>query len=74
MASSAVRLVRAVGEEGERWSAGTWNSGLIERELLAVVAVVVQRGNALAMLCGFTRAASKRARGYSEESEEEEEM
>ena len=68
MASSAVRLVKVIGEEGERWSAGTWNSGLVERELLASVAVAVQRGNALSMLCGLTRAASKRASRCNDES------
>ena len=57
MASNAVRLVRATGEEGERWSAGTWSSGLIERMLLSSVAIAVQRGNAMAMLSGYTRSA-----------------
>ena len=70
-ALSWVRLVKAIGEEGERWSAGTWSSGLIERELLATVAVAVQRGDALSMLCGLTRAGSRRARGNSGEGEEE---
>ena len=41
LGSGAVQLVRAIGEEGERWSAGMWNSGLIERQLLASVAVAV---------------------------------
>jgi len=51
-----LRLLQAVGEEGERWSGGTWRSGNIERQLLASIAAVVQRGNAMAMLMGYTRA------------------
>jgi hypothetical protein len=60
MASDAVKLVRVIGEEGERWSAGTWSSGQIERMLLGSIAVAVQRGNALAMLAGFSRMTSVR--------------
>jgi len=71
MASSAARLVKVIGDEGERWTAGTWSSGLIERELLASVAVAVQRGNALSMLCGLTRAAGKRASGVGRDDTEE---
>ena len=56
MASETVRLAQAIGEVGERWSAGTWDSRVIERQLLSEVAVAVQRGNALAMLSGYTRA------------------
>ena len=56
MASETVRLAQAIGEEGEWWSAGTWNRRVIERQLLSEVAVAVQRGNALAMLSGYTRA------------------
>ena len=58
MASDAFRLVQAVGEEGERWSVGAWSSSAIQRQLLGAVAVAVQRGNALTMLAGYTRAAS----------------
>ena len=57
MTGAAMKLVDAVGEEGERWSAGTWSSAAITRHLLGAIAVAVQRGNALAMLCGYTRAA-----------------
>ena len=57
LASDASELVRAIGEEGERWSLGTWNSGSIERQLLGTVAMAVQRGNALAVLSGHTRTA-----------------
>ena len=60
MASHAVKLVEAIGEEGERWSAGTWSSGHIRRMLLSSIAVAVQRGNAMVMLSGFTRSASAR--------------
>ena len=61
--------MHAIGEEGERWSAGTWSSSLIERQLLSSVAIAVQRGNALTMLCGFTRAADVQAkRAYYSES------
>ena len=42
MASDAVRLVKAIGEEGGRWSAGTWSSGQIERLLLGSIAVAVR--------------------------------
>lgn len=61
MASDAIKLVQAIGEEGERWSVGTWKSGLIERMLLNSIAVAVQRGNALAMLQGYTRAMGAQA-------------
>jgi hypothetical protein len=37
-ASHAVRLAKAIGEEGERWSAGTWTSSAIERQLLGAIA------------------------------------
>jgi hypothetical protein len=52
MASDAIKLAKAIGEEGERWSAGTWSSGFIERTLLGSRAVPVQRGNAMTMLNG----------------------
>ena len=52
------QLVKAIGEEGERWSAGTWSTGHIERLLLGSIAVAVQRGNLLAMLTGFSRMTS----------------
>lgn len=63
MASDAVRLVKVIGEEGERWSAGTWTSSAIERQLLGAIAAAVQRGNALAMLTGYTRATAAVALG-----------
>jgi hypothetical protein len=59
LASDAARLVEAIGEEGERWSAGTWSSRAIERYLLGAIAVAVQRGNALAMLTGYSRAIAR---------------
>ena len=40
---------------------GTWSSSRIERMLLWSIAVSVQRGNALAMLSGFTRLAGAQA-------------
>jgi hypothetical protein len=70
MASSASALVRAIGEEGERWSAGTWTSGAIERQLLGAIAMAVQRGNATAMLSGYTRSAMIRARPAGGETDE----
>ena len=61
MASDAVRQVKAIGEEGERWSADTWSRGHFERLLLGSIAVAVQRGNVplrqrltLAMVTGFS--------------------
>ena len=42
---------------------GTWDSGLIERQLLGSVAVAVQRGSALTMLCGYTRLAGRQRVG-----------
>ena len=36
MASGAHVLVRAIGEEVERWSAGAWSAASIERHLLSV--------------------------------------
>lgn len=68
LANSALELVRAIGEEGERWSAGTWTSGIIERQLLGAIAVAVQRGNALAMLTGYTRSAGVQAAQADEET------
>ena len=38
MASDAVRLVKAIGEEAERFSLGTWTHGDIERQMLSVSA------------------------------------
>ena len=61
-----MKPVAAIGEEGERWIAGTWSRGVIERQLLGAIAVAVQRGNALTMLAGFTRAAAVSPRGESE--------
>jgi hypothetical protein len=63
MAADAVRLVAAIGEEGERWSMGSWTSGEIKRQLLGGMAVAVQRGNALAMLAGCTRSGRSNALG-----------
>ena len=60
LASDASKLVRAIGDEGEKWSAGTWSSDDIQRRLLSAIAVAVQRGNALTMLTAFTRATSTR--------------
>ena len=59
LASDAARQVEAIGEEGERWSAGTWSSRTVERYLLGAIAVAVQRGNALAMLTGYSRAMAR---------------
>jgi hypothetical protein len=61
LASDAVQLVRAIAEEGERWSAGTWTNARIERQLLGAIAVAVQRGNALTMLAGYSRVMGARA-------------
>ena len=57
LAQGAMRLVEAIGEEGARWSAGTWTSAAITRHLLSAIAVAVQRGNALAVLSGYSSAA-----------------
>ena len=62
LASDAVKLVRAIGDEGERWSAGTFRTAQIERHLLSAIAVTVQRGNALGLLSGYTQMTSMRAR------------
>ena len=51
LAEGAFRLVRAVAEEGERWSAETWRRTSIERYLLSAIAVAVQKGNAMAEQC-----------------------
>jgi len=61
MASETFLLAQAVGEEGERWSQGSWSRSAIERQLLGQIAVAVQRGSALAMLSGYTRAARVQA-------------
>ena len=61
MAKDVFELVEAVGDEGEKWL-GAWSSGGIQRHLLGVIATAVQRGNAMAMLAGYTRAVSARAR------------
>jgi len=68
MATDAVRLIAAIGEEGERWSIGTWSRGEIQRQLLGAMAVAVQRGNALAMLAGYAR--SGRGSGSSGRTKE----
>ena len=66
MASEAHALVSAIGEEGERWSAGTWSAAGLRQQLLSAIAVVVQRGNAMTVLSGFTKVASAHM-GRSEE-------
>ena len=66
LAPSAMRLIEAIGEEGARWSAGTWTSAAIKRHLLSAIAVAVQRGNALAMLSGYSSAARVAAAGEGE--------
>ncbi len=63
LASEAVELVRAIGEEGEKWTSGAWTSARIERQLLGAIAVAVQRGNSLIMLTGCTRASGLGACG-----------
>ena len=63
MASETFLLARAIGEEGERWSRSTWKRGAIERQLLCEIAVAVQRGSALTMLSGHTKAVRARGRG-----------
>ena len=65
MATGVFRLVEAVGDEGERWL-GAWSSAGIQRHLLACIATAVQRGNAMALLAGYTRATSGRARRVPE--------
>ena len=67
MADGTWRLVEAIGEEGERLSMGTWKSGVIERRLLGTIAIAVQRGNAMAMLLGYTRTALVHGAGREEE-------
>ena len=62
MALGASRLIEAIAEEGARWSAGTWTESGIQRQLLGAIATAVQRGNGLAMLAGYTRAAVARVR------------
>jgi hypothetical protein len=67
LATGASQLVSAIGEEGERWSLGTWKSADIERQLLGAIAIAVQRGNALAMLSGNTRTACARVQEVERE-------
>ena len=54
LASNAFRLMRAIAEEGKRWSAGTWSSARIERQLLGAIVIAVQRGDATIMLTNLT--------------------
>ena len=56
MATGAFELTRAIGDEGERWL-GAWSSVGIQRHLLECIAASIQRGNAMVMLTGFSRAA-----------------
>ena len=60
LATDAVKLVRAFADEGERWSAGAWSRARIDRQLLGAIAVAVQRGTALVMLAGYSRATQLR--------------
>ena len=60
LANDAIKLVQAIADDGERWSAGTWSSARIEQQLLGAIAVAVQRGNALAMLPGYARSCGAR--------------
>ena len=59
------RLVRTVAEEGARCTAGTWSGGSVERYLLNAIVVEVQKGNAMAVLVGYTRTSqTNRASGW----------
>ena len=69
MTADALRLIQAVGEEGEKWSAGTWTSAAIRRHLTGAVAIGLQRGNAIAMLSGYSRTACGSTRGRNERGE-----
>ena len=69
MAADTVLLVAAVGDEGEQCSMGTWLSSSIQRHLLNAIAVEVQKGNAMAMLTGYTRAVQA-ARDRHEEGQD----
>ena len=70
MATDAFELVRAIGDEGERWL-GAWSSVSIQRHLLGCIAAAVQRGNAMVMLTGFTRAMGSTWRSREEGSRRE---
>ena len=58
----ASRLIVAIAKEGVRWSANTWTESGIRRRLPGAIATAVQRGNRLAMLAGYSRAAVARVR------------
>ena len=73
MASEALQLIQAVSEEGERWSAGTWTSAAITCHLMGAIATAVQRGNAMALLSGYTRAARMNAGTEKSGADEEKE-
>ena len=60
MTAGALMLVEATGEEDAMRNAGTRTSAAITRHLLGAIAVAVQRGNAMAKLSGYTRAAAVR--------------
>ena len=55
MATDAFELVRAIGDERERWLAA-WSSVGIQHHLLGCIAAAIQRGNAMMMLTGYSRA------------------
>jgi hypothetical protein len=62
MADDAMKLVQAMGEEGEE-SMGTWTKAQIVRYIMSVTAAAVQRGNARVVLAGWMRSLRVKGKG-----------
>ena len=76
MADDAMKLVQAMGEEGEEVM-GAWTKAEIMRYILSLTAVAVQRGNARVVLSGRMKSlrmiAMGRRKGAGKELQSEEE-
>ena len=77
MADDAMKLVQAMGEEGEE-AMGAWTKAEIMRYIVSLTAAAVQRGNARAVLSGrmkslrMTAMGRRKGSGKEMQSEEEE--
>ena len=71
LAPDAVTLLKELSRAGEE-HLGLWPRDVIVRQLLGSVAVAVQKGNAMAVLSGYSKAVTMARVKMDEESTEEE--
>ena len=71
LAPDAVTLLKELSRAGEE-HLGLWPRDVIVRQLLGSVAVAVQKGNAMAVLSGYSKAVTMARAKVDEESTEAE--